>query len=94
MFGDRRRKTLKKRLPLMAPFNIQCYCTDDYVVYDCLPAEKHRTGKKFTQRIERRNLTLRIRIKKLNRKTIGYSKSEAMHDKVIGTFIERNYYIS
>ncbi|WP_415843361.1 IS1 family transposase, partial [Xenorhabdus thuongxuanensis] len=28
----------------------------------------------------------------LNRRTIGYSKSEEMHDKVIGTFIEREYY--
>ncbi|WP_244590824.1 IS1 family transposase, partial [Xenorhabdus hominickii] len=30
--------------------------------------------------------------KRLNRKTISYSKSEEMHDKVIGTFIEREYY--
>ncbi|AWK13631.1 hypothetical protein CCS41_02575 [Candidatus Fukatsuia symbiotica] len=28
----------------------------------------------------------------MNRKTIGYSKSEKIHDKVIGTFIEREYY--
>ncbi|MCB4426902.1 IS1 family transposase, partial [Xenorhabdus nematophila] len=41
------------------------------------------------QRIERTNLTHRTRIKRRNRKTIGYSKSEDMHDKVIGTFIER-----
>ncbi|MGQ5485974.1 IS1 family transposase, partial [Photobacterium damselae] len=26
------------------------------------------------------------------RKTIGFSKSEEMHDKVIGTFIEREFY--
>ncbi|WP_340619149.1 IS1 family transposase, partial [Xenorhabdus entomophaga] len=25
--------------------------------------------------------------------TIGYSKSEEMHDKVIGTFIERENYV-
>ncbi|WP_340619002.1 IS1 family transposase, partial [Xenorhabdus entomophaga] len=25
-------------------------------------------------------------------KTIGYSKSEKIHDKVIGTFIETEYY--
>ncbi|WP_340619229.1 IS1 family transposase, partial [Xenorhabdus entomophaga] len=36
-------------------------------------------------------LTLRIRLKRLNRKTIGYSKSEKIHDKVIGTFIETEY---
>ncbi len=46
-------------------------------------------GKKFTQRIERTNLTLRSRLKRLVRKTIGFSKSVEIHDKVIGTFIER-----
>ena len=49
-------------------------------------------GKRFTQRIERTNLTLRSRIKRLVRRTIGFSKSEEMHDKVIGTFIEREFY--
>ncbi|NHB98759.1 hypothetical protein C5470_21580 [Photorhabdus stackebrandtii] len=42
--------------------------------------------------MERTNLTLRTRLKRLNRKTIGYSKSEEMHDKVIGAFIETEYY--
>uniref|UniRef100_UPI0035A5917C IS1 family transposase n=1 Tax=Xenorhabdus taiwanensis TaxID=3085177 RepID=UPI0035A5917C len=32
---------------------------------------------------------IRNRIKRLNRKTLGYSKSPEMHDKVIGTFIEK-----
>ncbi|MBD1229674.1 hypothetical protein IDH36_19540 [Xenorhabdus griffiniae] len=50
-------------------------------------------GKTFTQRIKRENLTLRTRIKRLNCKTQGYSKSVAMHDKVISIFIERKYYI-
>jgi len=49
--------------------------------------------KLYTQRIERENVTLRNRLKRLNRKTLGYSKSAAMHDKVIGTFIERQYYV-
>ncbi|MEJ9606942.1 IS1 family transposase, partial [Providencia stuartii] len=25
--------------------------------------------------------------------TLGYSKSSGMHDKIIGTFIEREYYV-
>ncbi|MEQ1965118.1 IS1 family transposase [Xenorhabdus khoisanae] len=45
------------------------------------------------QNIERENITLRNRIKRLSRKTLGYSKSSDMHDKIIGTFIEREYYI-
>ncbi len=61
-------------------------------MYDSLPEEEHLTGKTFTQRLERNNLTHRTRIKRLNRKTTGYSKSEEMHDKVIGTFIERENY--
>ncbi|MBC8950689.1 insertion element IS1 protein InsB [Xenorhabdus ehlersii] len=92
VFGDRSRKTLDKLLALLSPFNIRFYCTDDYVVYNNLPEEEHLTGKMFTQRIERTNLTQRTRVKRLNRKTISYSKSEEMHDKVIGTFIEREYY--
>ncbi|WP_439153541.1 IS1 family transposase [Xenorhabdus littoralis] len=47
----------------------------------------------FTQRIKRENLTLRNRIKRLNHKTLGYLKFPEMHDKVIGTFIEREYYV-
>ncbi|PHM45240.1 transposase [Xenorhabdus miraniensis] len=58
-----------------------------------LPTDKPLIGKSFIQRIERENLTLRNRIKRLNRKTLGYPKSPEMHDKVIGTFIERKYYI-
>ncbi|MDC9623465.1 IS1 family transposase [Xenorhabdus sp. XENO-7] len=92
VFGDRSRKTLDKLLTLLSPFNIRFYCTDDYAVYDSLPEEEHLTGKTFTQRLERNNLTHRTQIKRLNRKTIGYSKSEEMHDKVIGTFIERENY--
>lgn len=38
------------------------------------------------------NLTLRNQLKRLNRKTLGYSKSPEMHDRIIGTFIEREYY--
>ncbi|WP_230583877.1 IS1 family transposase, partial [Xenorhabdus bovienii] len=34
----------------------------------------------------------RNRLKRLNRKTLGYSKSVEMHDKIIGTFIEREFY--
>ena len=58
-----------------------------------LANEKHITGKLYTQRIERENLTLRNRLKRLNRKNLGYSKSVEMHDKIIGKFIEFEYYL-
>ncbi|MBD2367916.1 transposase, partial [Leptolyngbya sp. FACHB-161] len=40
--------------------------------------------------IERKHLTLRTRIKRLARKTICFSKTEKMHDTVIGLFINRH----
>ena len=67
--------------------------TDNFSAYDMLPVKQHITGKLNTQRIERENLTLRTRLKRLNRKTLGYSKSPEMHDRIIGTFIEREYYV-
>ncbi len=54
-----------------------------------VPKERHLTGKIVTQRIERNNLTLRTRIKRLARKTICFSRSIEVHEKVIGSFIER-----
>ncbi|PID49798.1 MAG: IS1 family transposase, partial [Proteobacteria bacterium] len=41
---------------------------------------------------ERQNLNFRTRIKRLTRKTIGFSKSEEIHDKVIGEFINREFF--
>jgi insertion element IS1 protein InsB len=57
-----------------------------------LPKGKHLTGKIFTQRIERNNLTLRTRIKRLTRKTICFSRSVEVYEKVIGAFIEKNMF--
>ncbi|AYU97896.1 hypothetical protein EEI76_23040 (plasmid) [Enterobacter cloacae] len=75
-------------------FNVAFWCTDGYRAYnDELPQAKNIVGKLYTQRIERENLTLRNRLKRLNRKTLGYSKSSEMHDRIIGTFIEREYYV-
>lgn len=52
----------------------------------------HVVSKKLTQRIERNNLTLRTRLKRLTRKTICFSRSEEIRDKVIGEFIAREHY--
>lgn len=59
-----------------------------------IPADQHLTGKIYTQRNESNNLTLRIRIrlKRLARKTICFSRSVELHNKVIGAFIETCYF--
>ena len=41
------------------------------------------------KKIERKHLTLRTRIKRVVRKTIGFSKLKKMHDIVIGLLINR-----
>lgn len=75
---------------LLEPFGINRYYTDDWGAYERhLDKKKHRVGKRNTQKIERKHLTLRTRIKRLARKTICFSKLERMHDIVIGLFINR-----
>ena len=54
-----------------------------------LDSDVHSPGKRHTQKIERKHLTLRTRIKRLVRKTICCSKTTQMHDIVIGLFVNR-----
>jgi insertion element IS1 protein InsB len=75
---------------LLEPFNIHHFYTDGWGTYERhLEATTHHVGKRNTQKIERKHLTLRTRIKRLARKTICFSKSVVMHDVVIGLFINR-----
>jgi IS1 family transposase/transposase-like protein len=69
-------------------YEIRHYNTDDWQSYNTmLSPEKHRISKKSTQRIERQNLNFRTHIKRLNRRTICFSKSEVIHDAVIKLYI-------
>ena len=75
---------------LLEPFGITRFFTDDWGAYERhLDPEQHVIGKRNTQQIERKHLTLRTRIKRLVRKTICFSKSTRMHDIVIGLFVNR-----
>ena len=87
-FGRRKDTVFREFKKLLAPFHISTYFTDDWGSYERnLPASSHVISKKNTQTVERKNLTLRTRIKRLCRKTICYSKSVFMHDTVIGLVI-------
>jgi len=46
-------------------------------------------GKTNAQQIDRKHLTLRTRIKRLARKTIGFSKAVFRHETVIDLFVNR-----
>jgi hypothetical protein len=54
-------------------------------------ADEHKVDKDDTQNIECKKLDLRTRIKRLQRQTIGFSKSEEIHDKLIGFFHKSVY---
>jgi insertion element IS1 protein InsB len=41
------------------------------------------------QKIERKHLTLRTRLKRLTRKTLSFSRSCVMHDLIIGLSMNR-----
>jgi IS1 family transposase len=90
VFGKRKDVVFKQLKNLLKPFNIKRYYTDDWGAYERnLPASEHEIGKTNTQKIERKNLNLRTWIKRLTRKTICFSKSEKMHDIVIGLLINK-----
>ena len=91
--GKRTDDDLQALLNLMCDIPINKYYTDDWGGYKrMLPTEKHIVGKAETWKIERKNLNFRTHIKRLSRRTICYSRSELIHDNVIGMYIERYYY--
>jgi insertion element IS1 protein InsB len=90
VFGRRQDEVFLKLKALREPFGITKYYTDYWGAYTRhIDVEEHQPGKRNTQKIERKHLTLRTRIKRLTRKTICFSKSIQIHDIVIGLFVNR-----
>ena len=75
---------------LLEPFGITRSFTDGWGAYEQhVAVEQHTVGKENTQKIESKHSNLRTRIKRLVHRTICFSKTERMHDVVIGLFINR-----
>jgi insertion element IS1 protein InsB len=90
VFGRRQDSVFLKLKALLEPFGITRYYTDYWGAYTRhLDSEEHTPGKQNAQKIERKHLTLRTRIKRLVRKTICFSKTTQMHDIVLGLFVNR-----
>jgi insertion element IS1 protein InsB len=90
VFGRRQDTVFVALKALLEPFGITRYFTDGWGAYERhVEAEKHTVGKENTQKIESKHINLRTRIKRLVRRTICFSKTERMHDLVIGLFINR-----
>jgi insertion element IS1 protein InsB len=78
--GRREDRALLALKRLLAPFGIRRSYTDGRGTY---------RRQRRTHRRERKHLTLRIRIKRLVRKTICFSRSVHMHDIVLRLFSNR-----
>ena len=88
--GRRQDEVFLQLKALLEPFGISRFLTDHWGAYARhLAPETHVPGKRHTQQIERKHLTLRTRIKRLARKTTCFSKSIELHDLVIGLFVNR-----
>jgi insertion element IS1 protein InsB len=90
VFGRRQDKVFLRLQALLVPFGITRYYTDGWGTYErYVDTENHIVGKAHMQRIESKHINLRTRLKRLVRRTICFSKTERMHDLVIGLFVNR-----
>ena len=59
VFGKRKDEVFKELKTLLEPFDIARYYTDNWGAYQRhLETDKHEIGKRNTQKIERKNLTI------------------------------------
>lgn len=90
VLGERKNKMLTQLWHLLTTLNInikRVYTDKNFAYEDILPPEILHQGKYYTQKIERKHLTFRTRLKRLTRKTICYSKSLPMHKIMITLLI-------
>ena len=90
VFGRREDQAFLKLKALLEQFGIRRFYTDGWGTYRrYLDPHRQVVGKRRTQQLARKHLTLRTQIKRLVRKTICFSRSVQMHEIVIGLFINR-----
>jgi insertion element IS1 protein InsB len=88
VFGTREHKFLDELMKLLAPFDIQIiYADGNYAYKKHITNGKLVNGKRNTQKIERKHLSLRTWCSRLVRKGIRFSKIHQMHRIVIGLVI-------
>jgi insertion element IS1 protein InsB len=90
VLGTRGEETLWQLWTLLSEMNIEVtevYSDNNFAYHNVVPFNILAVGKKNTQKIERKHLTFRTRLKRLTRKTICYSKSIKMHKILIGLLI-------
>jgi insertion element IS1 protein InsB len=96
-FGSRESGNFKILQKLLAPLNIVMnYVDGNWAYADNVVAERLIVSKRFTQKIERKHLSLRTWCSRLVRRRIRFSKSVEMHEIAVGYTINthmfgRNY---
>ena len=77
--GGRTLENIRKVVNSVLTLNPKCIFTDKLNMYPSLiEKNRHRVHARCTNHIERKNLTLRTWLRRLNRKTICFSRSENM----------------
>ncbi|MDR2203626.1 MAG: IS1 family transposase [Nitrososphaerota archaeon] len=90
VFGSREHGVLQELLTSLSGLKVEIvavFSDDNFAYHDAIPTNVLCTGKRHTQRIERKHLTFRTRLKRLARRTICYSKSLEMHKVVFDLLI-------
>ncbi|MDQ3179051.1 MAG: IS1 family transposase [Acidobacteriota bacterium] len=88
--GKRTDESLRNLLGKLSSVHITRYYTDNWESYqNLIPEVRHWIGKAGTQRIERQNLNFRTHLKRLQRRTICFSKTKKMLEAVIRLYIHQ-----
>jgi IS1 family transposase/transposase-like protein len=89
--GRRTDHTCAALLKKLAASQVNRFHTDRWESYlKLLPENNHVVGKEGTRNIERHNLNFRTHVKRLQRRTICFSKSVEMHDAVIKLYVQHS----
>jgi insertion element IS1 protein InsB len=89
--GERTDHSCRRLLKQLKRCHVARFCTDEWKSYEKLiPWPQHWVGKRWTQDIERQNLNFRTHLKRLQRKTICFSRSNEMHEAMIKLYIDQH----
>jgi insertion element IS1 protein InsB len=84
--GGRDKATCERLIERLKRWGTRLYCTDDYAVYDGLPAGQRSSGKDETHGIERDNARQRHWLARFRRRSIVVSKAMRMVDVSLALF--------
>ena len=89
--GERTDHSCRRLFKQLKRCRVLRFCTDEWKSYEKLiPWSQHWVGKRWTQDIERQNLNFRTHLKRLQRKTICFSRSDEMHEVMIKLYIDQH----